>query len=274
MLIHDLACARDGRRRVLSAAVVWEEQDFPTQRLTFDIGGPQSDGACTEYGADPLLSDDPTPDAFLAACFPLAAVHGEARIRVEGRACPMLVEGLRTAYAWWSSWGGMPSPAPRIESAARGRFARPNVPRRAVALLSGGVDSLHMLMRNHQLYDPDDAAYIRDAIFIHGIDIGKRPRDPGTERYRAVLRRLEPVALETGMKSYPLPNQSAASAFTSGILGKPPQRRGAGCCRACSDSSPGLFVHWRDIPGRYPRSGRLSSDSRWTFLNPAPGGDT
>ena len=124
MLIHDLACAIDGGRRVLSAAVVWEERDFPTQRLTFDIGDPQSGGEWIEFGADPLLSEDPVPDAFLAACFPLAAVHGEARIRVEGRACPMLVEGLRTAYAWWSSWGGMPSPAPRIETAARGRFTR------------------------------------------------------------------------------------------------------------------------------------------------------
>lgn len=115
----------------------------------------------------------------------------------------MLVEGLRTAYAWWSSWGGMPSAAPRIETHARGQSARPFRPRRAVALLSGGVDSLHMLMRNHQLYDPDDDAYIRDAIFIHGIDIGKRTRDPGTDRYRAALRRLEPVAIETGINLIP-----------------------------------------------------------------------
>ncbi|MGA8760564.1 MAG: hypothetical protein WB611_30415 [Stellaceae bacterium] len=203
MLIHDLACAIDGRRRILSAAVIWEERDFPAQRLTFDIDEPQGGGEWTEFGADPLLCEDPVPDAFLAACFPLAAVHGETRVRVEGRACPMLVEGLRTAYAWWSSWGGMPNPAPRIETAARGHFSRPDAPRRAVALLSGGVDSLHMLMRNHQLYDPDDAAYIRDAIFIHGIDIGKRARDAGTERYQAVLRRLEPVAIETGIRLIP-----------------------------------------------------------------------
>jgi hypothetical protein len=117
----------------------------------------------------------------------------------------MLVEGLRTAHAWWSSWGGMPSPAPEIETRRGGGAGptHPRAPRRAAALLSGGVDSLHMLMRNHQLYSPDDPAYIRDALFIHGFDIGKRARDPETERYQAALRLLEPVAIETGVRLTP-----------------------------------------------------------------------
>ena len=58
-------------------------------------------------------------------------------------------------------------------------------------------------MRNRQLYRPDDPAYIRQALFIQGFDIGKRARNPENERYRAALRRLAPVAAETGIEVIP-----------------------------------------------------------------------
>ncbi len=63
--------------------------------------------------------------------------------------------------------------------------------------------SLHLLMRNRQLYRPGDPAYIRDALFVHGFDIGKRARDPESERYREALARLEPVAVEIGLRLIP-----------------------------------------------------------------------
>jgi hypothetical protein len=95
----------------------------------------------------------------------------------------------------------MPTPSPEIEIGRDGAGAMlACAPRRAAALLSGGIDSLHMLMRNRQLYSPDDPAYIRDALFVQGFDIGKRRRDPEDSRYRAALRRLEPVAAETGVR--------------------------------------------------------------------------
>ena|SRR5215471_5933130 len=86
--------------------------------------------------------------------------------------------------------GGMPFAAPSIEPFGRGDRAMPTGPRRAVALLSGGVDGLHTLMRNRRLYKPEDAAYLREALFIHGFDIGKRARDPEDERFGMMLRRL------------------------------------------------------------------------------------
>ena len=100
----------------------------------------------------------------------------------EGQTCPMLVEGLYTAHAWWTSWGGPPA-MPSIETS--GRLVRRGFTGdpRGVAFLSGGVDSLHMLMRNHRLYRPEDPAYIRDALFIHGFDIGKRARDRRTSAF-------------------------------------------------------------------------------------------
>lgn len=145
-------------------------------------------------------AEGPPADAFLAACFPLAAVHGESRVRIEAQPCPMLIEGLYTAHAWWTSWGGMPSPVPLIETFGRERPRIPTEQRRAVAFLSGGVDSLHMLLWNRRLYSRDDAAYVREALFIHGFDIGKRARDPEDERYRMMLQRLEPVVADLGLR--------------------------------------------------------------------------
>jgi hypothetical protein len=188
MHIRDLTVSTTGSARNYSATIAWEENEFPEQALCFTI----TDGEGRDAG-------EPSADAFLAACFPLAAVHGEARVRIDGEPCPMLIEGLRTVHAWWASWGGMLTPAPEIEGRPRTRGKTWSEPR-AVACISGGVDGLHMLMRNRQLYRPDDPAYIRDALFIHGFDIGKRARDPEEERYQMALRRLEPIANETGLR--------------------------------------------------------------------------
>ena len=163
--------------------------------------------------------DGPPTDAFLAACFPLAAVHGETRVRIEGQPCPMLVEGLYTAHAWWTSWGGMPSPVPLIETLGGTTRRTPTAPRRAVAFLSGGVDGLHMLMRNRLLYNRDDAAYVHEALFIHGFDIGKRARDPENERYRMMLRRLQPVVADLGLRLIRCRNESPPSPLEAGLLG-------------------------------------------------------
>ncbi len=206
MLIDDLVLTGTPDKRALTATVSWEDRDYPEQRLSFEISDAGIDDDAIDGGGRrdrTRSSDGPSADAFLAACFPLAAVQGEARIRIAGRPCPMLIEGLRTAHAWWSSWGGMPTGAPEIETGAGSRRASPAGPRRAVAFLSGGVDGLHMLMRNRQLYRRDDPAYIREALFIHGIDIGKRARDPEDERFRTALRRIEPVAAEIGLRLIP-----------------------------------------------------------------------
>ncbi len=204
MLIEDLALTVTPDKRVLSATVLWEDRNFPEQRLYFEssAAGIEDEAIDAEDGLGrQRWSGGPRADAFLAACFPLAAVHGEARIRVEGGACPMLVEGLRTAHAWWSSWGGMPAPAPEIETSSSGCAEIASTgPRRGAAFLSGGIDGLHMLMRNRLLYRPDDPAYIRKALFIHGFDIGKRARAPENERFQTALNRLKPVTDETGLR--------------------------------------------------------------------------
>jgi hypothetical protein len=190
MNIHDLNAAVVGDERILSARVSWEDRDFPEQTLVFAVG----DGARAVAG--------PPADAFLTACFPLAAGFGEARLRIEGCPCPMLVEGLRTVHAWWASWGGMPA-APAIETAARGSPETAAGERRATVFLSGGVDGLHALLRNRRTYRETDPAYMREALFVHGFDIGKRLRDLETARFQIALERLAPVAAEMGLRLIP-----------------------------------------------------------------------
>src|SRR5262245_8501086 len=145
--------------RTTSAMVEWEDRAYPEQVLSFEVDAGEADYPCA--------SDEPCADAFLAACFPLAAVHGEARVRIDGRPCPMLVEGLRTAHAWWASWGGMHPCPPSIETPKKVRNGNLTAPRRAISCLSGGVDGLHTLLHNRRLYRKGDQAYIGEALFIH-----------------------------------------------------------------------------------------------------------
>ena len=190
MIIRDFGLTANSDARVISATVSWEECAHPDQELIFETRDGDLDHLAWEVSAD----------AFLTACFPLAAVYGESRVRIEGRACPMLVEGLYTAHAWWRNWGGMPFPMPSIETSGGGERSVAESDRRGVAFLSGGVDGLHTLMCNHRLYRRGDPAYIRDALFIHGFDIGKRARDAEEERFRIALRHLEPLAAEAGIR--------------------------------------------------------------------------
>ena len=101
MIIRDFGSVANSEARVIFATVVWEDCGYPGQELIFETRDDRLDRA----------ADEPCADAFLCACFPLAAVHGESRVRIEGHPCPMLVDGLYTAHAWWTSWGG-PSAVP------------------------------------------------------------------------------------------------------------------------------------------------------------------
>ncbi len=211
MIIRDFGSIANSDARVIFATVAWEDCEYPEQELIFETRHDELEHAAGE----------PCPDAFLSACFPLAAVHGESRVRIEGRACPMLIEGLYTAHAWWTSRGGMPFPVPSIETFGGHARRISTAPRRAVAFLSGGVDGLHMLMRNRRLYNRDDPAYVHEALFIHGFDIGKRARD-----FRGRTLPNDVKAPRTGRRgsrptAHSMPDKSPPSPLEAGFLGAP-----------------------------------------------------
>lgn len=187
MLIRDIGNTGVGGRRRSTALIEWENNDYLAQRISFEIN--DLSGCRGEDG-----------NHFLTAAFPLAVLHREKRLRVDAPVCPMLIDGLHTVHAWWAKWGGLPRQVPKIESSGRYLICDLVAPKRAISFLSGGVDSLHLLLRNRQLYQAHDPAYVRDAVFVHGFDIGKRPRVPGTELATRVQSSLQPVADEAGVR--------------------------------------------------------------------------
>ena len=175
VIIENFTITVSDQARTTAAKITWEDRNYPNQVLFFEI---QQDGNEAE------AVDEACADAFLAACFPLAAIHGESRVQIESQPCPMLVEGLYTAHAWWAGWGGMAAPAPKIEPNA-GQFRRHATgSRNAHAFLSGGVDGLHVLMCNRRLYRRGDPAYIRDALSSTGSTSAKGHAIPKTSVFK------------------------------------------------------------------------------------------
>jgi hypothetical protein len=163
-----------------SARVRWEQLDHAASILRFDVPRrPDGPGG-------------PSAEACLLACFPLAVQHRETRIRIAAPVCPMLVEGLHTVHGWWRKWGLVEAPMPKIE--AEGAPALAPGRTSTLGFLSGGVDSLHMLLRNRKLYGRGDPAYIGEALVIRGFDIGKRADRPEESHFEMTMARLTGLA--------------------------------------------------------------------------------
>ena len=181
MKIKSFRTQQTGAEQRCIANVVWEDNPFPTEKLYFAV----------ESADQERLEIEPNP--FLAGLFPLALLHGERRIKVEGPVSAMLCEGLYTIHAWWRAWGLTQTGAPVIE-APRGKGAVEGRTT-AIGFFSGGVDSLQMMIDNRRRFGRGDTGYIRRGIFLHGFDIGKkRKRGPETAYFNLALEHLRPLA--------------------------------------------------------------------------------
>jgi len=171
-----------------SARVEWEEIDRPPVTLWFDVEGE----AAGEVR--------PTTEAFLLACAVPAFGRGERRVAIEGTVCPRLRDGLSSAIALLRSWYGGRAAAV-IE--ASGGFAPPRraPSARAAVLLSGGVDSVDVLLTNRARFAPSAPESIRDAVHVSGIGYVGPPGSPAvesvSERSRAAA---QAIARETGSR--------------------------------------------------------------------------
>ena len=187
MLIRGIEQDQRGALRSSVATVSWEDNDYPAQHISFEI----DDAADESCGHG---------NHFLTALFPLALLHQERRIAIDAPLCPMLSEGLLLVHAWWARWGGLPARAPRIESTRPHHRGHRDLPKRGLSFLSGGVDSLHLLLRNRRMFRPGDPAYVQDALFVHGFDIGKRRRSPDHGRAERAFDALGPLAAEMDVR--------------------------------------------------------------------------
>lgn len=162
----------DGRARV-AADVVWEDREAPTQTLSMEV---------RESFAHDL---EPSPDALLVALLPLAQWMGERRVRIEGRICCRLRDGLGAAMELFSLWYDRCRPL-RMEPSHG--FA-PTLPRReprAASFLSGGIDALSLLRSNRLEYPTGHPGFIHDCILLFGLNSFDAGADgPKAERLAA-----------------------------------------------------------------------------------------
>jgi hypothetical protein len=166
----------------VSAGVRWEDSDRSAAVLHFETDGPAAEDL------------SPEPDAFLTAVALPAMRRGERRIAVEGSVSPRLRDGLRAAAEALRSWYGPAYRLPAIEPRGGFRPGHPRSPSRAAAMQSGGVDGLHMLLRNLREYPRDHPHAFQEIFSVVGLLF------PGTEkiggpdshfaRMRGVLLRL------------------------------------------------------------------------------------
>ncbi|HET9793147.1 MAG TPA: hypothetical protein VFS34_01700, partial [Thermoanaerobaculia bacterium] len=162
MRIEGLFSRRQNVRLEVGATIVWEDADRLPVELVYAAEG------------EAAPSIEPDPNAFLlAAAFP-AMRHGERRIALEGTACPRLRDGLEGAAALLEGWYGEPRRPPVIEPTGGFRAPFPASPRAAL-FLSGGADSLDVLLRNRSGFGPGHPASIRDALHVTGFPFVHAP---------------------------------------------------------------------------------------------------
>ena len=190
MLITDLRADQVPRGVRISARFAWEDSGRPAETIAFEV-----EGNAAEFA-------DPTPETFMLVGALAAFHHGERRVRVEGRLCPRLREGLRTALRTLRTWypdrlGGS---EPEIEAGHGFAALRPPPPRAAL-FLSGGIDSLFALARNRESFPAGHPAALRDAIFIVGF--GTLGGNEATARHENVRARqrsaVEAIAKIAGL---------------------------------------------------------------------------
>jgi len=156
MKIGDYRAAQTERGVEFSAKVVWEDSDFPAARLRV---------------ASPGFEDETVPgEFFLLSMLPPALEQGEGRLRIEGTLDLDLAENLPIALGNLSKWFCDGRRVPALE-AEDGFVAVAPAGEACGLTLSGGMDSLAMVLENRRHFDEQHPLYFRHAFFVDGMDI-------------------------------------------------------------------------------------------------------
>ena len=194
MKINNLSAGtEDGVARV-SATVTWEDCDRPRRLIYIE----------TDTG---FVNDmSPNPNAFLLAGIMPAMHKRERRIRVEGKICPQLRNGLITGMLQLQRLYGKKALRPVQIEATRGFApASPRPSQRTGMFLSGGVDSLATLRCNRLDFPRGHPGSVADGIIVHGFDVG----GPGAVEYRRdhfkwLVESLSTLADQAGLVLIPV----------------------------------------------------------------------
>ena len=188
MRLRDLRTSEGG----VAADVVWEQAPRPPSTLFFRT-------------IEPFVSDlEPRAEAFVTAVLWPAWEAGEARIEVEGALCPRLRDGLRVVQQVLDGWYDVGRPFILLEPTAGWRAPEPVSPPRTGMFLSGGVDSLALLRQNRDAFPLEHPRGVRDAFFVHGLDIGLPGQDTRMGFYERTRAKLQAFAARQDLPLIPV----------------------------------------------------------------------
>ena len=170
------------------ARVEWEEARRGPDEVFFEVRAPHHERLA------------PNPGAFLVAVAWPAFHAGERRIAVEGPLCPRLSEGVATYLRIVRRWRQSKAPVPAIEPSGGFALVHPRPTRRTAMFLSGGVDSLDLLRQNAATCPGDHPLRVREAIFVHGLDIGAPRQRPRERFFERVRQTLDPVVASASVE--------------------------------------------------------------------------
>lgn len=193
MRIEDLGLeVRSGKAR-LTATIVWEDSDRPTQEVFYEVD--------EEYVDYLTLS----PHPFLVGSILPALHNGEERVFVDQEICPELRNGLLTAMGWIRHWYGLARDPVRIETKPTARWPMARPEERAGSFLSGGIDSLATLRANRLDFPLDHPLSIKDCLIVHGFDIGAfEGGDKETAAYERAVSVLREIAADAKVTLIPI----------------------------------------------------------------------
>lgn len=198
MIISDLGVRSEDSFNTLSATIAWEDNDYPTREYYFTVDGDKS-----------YLNQEDYNSFLMGAVIP-ALRHKESRIKVQGPVCPWFKDNLVTMMAYMNNWFWYEYERKKDDKKlvlieAPPAPARVPAARRTATFFSGGVDSIYTLRRNRLGITADHPGAIRDGIFVHGFDMGTRPKR-GTEVdfFRFVVESMRPLLDDAELNLVPV----------------------------------------------------------------------
>ena len=157
MIIDSLSRRPAGGRVRLSARVRHENSDRSEHVVFFEVDAAHEAALAAGY------------EAFALSMTPVAHVHGEARVHVEGGLCPLLTEQLRSATMLLRRWD--PADRPAVAVSATEARVLPVPSPRVATFTSGGLDSTYNLVTNAHAFPRGDPRRIDTAVLVDGLDI-------------------------------------------------------------------------------------------------------
>ncbi len=193
MQISKTIIVEDNEKVRLSSSIHWESCDQPDRELFIETE--------KRFGSDLTVNSHP----FLIGCLIPAMYLGESRIVLEEPICPYLKEGLETVMAIMQMWSHGKMKPLTIDAPLAVAISSDRRPQRAGMVLSGGIDSLATLRLNQLDFAIEHPGAIKDALIIHGFDIGGVvERGAKYDVFDRARKAMEAVADDAGISLIPV----------------------------------------------------------------------